>query len=229
MSKELTHKDAGVQLGRTEDNAIARHYITGGANNDIPVYDSSNAKLVGKTPAEILTILSGGGGWWHEYLIAAVSISPGASGAAFVDPSSVSLGGYNLDGDSEHLDFQAHIEDDWDGASDPIVEIWFEKDIAGGSSGDDAILKLDCYYKGTGEVTNKTQSLTATVEVDDDARYTLYMATFTINWDLVSHVVEVDDVFGFHLWFDATNSDTTDICVNFIEFKYKTAKPALEA
>jgi len=58
MAKELKHRDAGTTLDRTEDNAITRHYLDSGANNDIPVYDSTNAKLVGKTAAEVKVILS---------------------------------------------------------------------------------------------------------------------------------------------------------------------------
>lgn len=58
MAKELKHKDAGTQLTHTEDHAIDRHYITGGVANDIPVYDATNAKLIGKTPTEIVAILA---------------------------------------------------------------------------------------------------------------------------------------------------------------------------
>ncbi len=58
MAKELRHKDPATKLSRTEDNALDRHYMTGGAANDIPVYDATNAKLVGKTLAEIRSILN---------------------------------------------------------------------------------------------------------------------------------------------------------------------------
>jgi len=57
MAKELLHKDAGAVLTRTEDNAVDRHYITGGVANDFMVYDATNAKLIGKTPTETAAIL----------------------------------------------------------------------------------------------------------------------------------------------------------------------------
>ena len=62
MAKELQHLDAGVELTAAEDNAIDRHYLTGGVTNDVPVYNSVTATLEGKTPAEFLVILSGQAG-----------------------------------------------------------------------------------------------------------------------------------------------------------------------
>lgn len=60
MPKEVKHKDAGARLSRTKDNALDRHYIVDGAANDIPVYDVTNAKLVGKTPTEVAALLDHG-------------------------------------------------------------------------------------------------------------------------------------------------------------------------
>ena len=59
MAKELRHKTAGVELTLTEDDALDRHYMTGGASNDILVYDSATGTLIGKTLAEIMALLSG--------------------------------------------------------------------------------------------------------------------------------------------------------------------------
>jgi len=61
MAKELIHKDAGPELSRSEDNAIDRHYITGGVADDMVVYNATTAGLEGRTPTEILAILDGGG------------------------------------------------------------------------------------------------------------------------------------------------------------------------
>lgn len=57
MAKELKHKDAGVELARTEDNALDRHDMSGGSANDMLVYDGSS-KLQGKTPTEVRAILN---------------------------------------------------------------------------------------------------------------------------------------------------------------------------
>ena len=58
MAKELRHKDAGIELTRTEDNALDRHYLDGAITNDIPVYDATSTKLVGKTPVELLALMT---------------------------------------------------------------------------------------------------------------------------------------------------------------------------
>lgn len=60
MAKELRHKDPPTKLTRVLDNALDRHYLTGGSESDIPVYDATNAKLVGKTPAEVAALLDHG-------------------------------------------------------------------------------------------------------------------------------------------------------------------------
>lgn len=165
--------------------------------------------------------------WYNSTHISASSANPGASGATVVDPSATTLGGYLLNADGNHLDFETHVESDWDG-TDLTVDIHFEKSTAAGSVSDVAIIKLDLYYKGAGEATNKTQSLSDTVVVNDDAQYTLFKAIFTVDWDLENNVVEAHDVFGCHLWFDASNSDVANVTINHIDFKYKTKKPAPE-
>ena len=59
MAGELRHKALTDSVLNETNNwdALDTHYLTSGANNDIPVYDASNAKLVGKTPAQVLKIL----------------------------------------------------------------------------------------------------------------------------------------------------------------------------
>jgi len=55
VAKELRHKSlTSSELTETADwEGLATHYLTGGVDNDILVYTSALAKIVGKTPAEV--------------------------------------------------------------------------------------------------------------------------------------------------------------------------------
>ncbi len=164
------------------------------------------------------------GVWWREFHFTPVSLAPGASGATLVEPSANTPGGYNLDDDGEHLTFQVHIHDDWDGASDPVFEVSIENDMAAQAIGTTAIMKIDTYSKGTGETAIKTQNLSDTVAVDDDARYTMYEAELALDYDAGGGVdVDANDIIGCHLWFDVTNSvNLTDVIISHVCFKYRT-------
>jgi hypothetical protein len=168
--------------------------------------------------------------WWREFHVSVASLAPGASGATLVEPDGNTVGGYNLDADGQHLTFSAHMHDDWDGVSDPVFEVEFENDMAAGAIGTNAIIKIDTYSKGAGEVAIKTQNLSSTVTVDDDARYTMYETMMNLDYDAGGgNDVDPEDVIGCHVWFDRGNStNLTDIILNHITFRYKVKIPAAE-
>ncbi len=190
--------------------------------------DSIKALTIDATNSISVFKTDGSSRYWHEYLISAFSTDPGVTGATLTPPSANTLGGYQLDADTELLYFNSHVEDDWDGATDIIVEVFFEINAAGGGGGDTVDLKLICYYKGDAETANKTQTLEEATIVGTAAQFTQFKATFTIDHDLGGNVVDVNDTFGFILNLETDTSEVDDIIINLIEVKYKTTKPQLE-
>lgn len=168
--------------------------------------------------------------WWHEYFIPAGAFAPGASGATWTDPSASTIGGYKLGVNTELLFYHSHVEPDWDGASDLKFEVYFEVNVnnTGGADTDTVDLKLLTYYKGEGETAMKTQTIEEVTVVGKSAQYKQFKVGFDMEWDKVSHVVEVSDLFSFCLNLETDTSEVDNIIVNYAEFKYKTGKPAPE-
>jgi len=168
--------------------------------------------------------------YWHEYMIAALTANPGASGAALVPPSANTLGGYALSNAAHLLAFQVHIESDWDGISDPILEVDFCVNVDNilGAAEDTADLKLQVWYKGEGETVNKTQEIEVPTVVGASARYKQFEAVFTLNHAAVDNIIEAGDNFGMLLNLETDSSEVDNVIITMIEFKYKTTKPAEE-
>jgi len=165
--------------------------------------------------------------WYYCKYMDAFSLASGGSGATLVTPDNNTLGGYNLDADNEYLYFNAAVCNNWDGASDPIVIIIWEVDVdnTGGGANDSVEIDLQCWFKGDGETSNKSQALSGRTEIGQSARYKQFMTTLTIDYDDGSNPVEEGDVFTCRLNFDATNSDISDIVINFVRFAYRCKVP----
>lgn len=166
--------------------------------------------------------------YWHEYNLPASSASPGASGATYIAPSANSQGGYQFNANTEQVHYQTHVEADWDGSTDMELEIiWQVNEVAADDGTVD--LKAIFYYSGDHEATLKTQTVeVAHTITGNKAQFTQHKTTLTINWDLVDHVVQVDDTFGIILNLETDTSECDDIIINYSEFKYETTKPAPE-
>lgn len=164
--------------------------------------------------------------WYTDAHFSVINLAPGGSGATQVVPSANTLGGYNLDADTEYLYFTGHMHSDWDAASDILIEVEFEVDVdnTGGNDVDVVVFDVLCYYKGESDVTNKTQSPTNSVIIGKSARYKSFELDLTIDHDLVSHVVDIGDVIAMRINFDVSNSDITDVVLTHITMKYQTQK-----
>ena len=169
--------------------------------------------------------------WHHEHDLFATSLDPGASGATRTTPDSNTIGGWQLNASGETLYFEAHMETEWDGSSDLIVNVWFEvnTDNTGGNSGDTVDLKLVVRYKGEGETVIKTQTVEVATTVGASARYKQFKSSFTIDYDAANNVIDTLDVLSFAINLETDTSEVDDIILNLMELRYATTKPSLEA
>jgi hypothetical protein len=164
------------------------------------------------------------------YHMSISKLNPGAAGAVWTAPSADTMGGWQVDAASEVLYLQTDIHADWDGVSDMTVEVYFEKNTAGGSGGDTVDLKLQCFYKGIGDAACKTQAIAESVTVvADNARYTQYKTTFIVDWNAASNNVEVGDGFGFILNLETDTSECDDIIINRAGYYYNTTHICIES
>ena len=164
--------------------------------------------------------------WWHVQHTGGASLNPGASGPTLVGPSADTAGGYQLDLSTEELFFDAHVHDDWDGASDLYAKIIFEVNVdnSGGSAGDTVDLRLQLFYKGNGETACRTQVLEIATVVGQSPRYKQFSALFTIDYDAVSNVVVAGDDVGMILNLETDSSEVGDVIITHVAFEYKTTK-----
>lgn len=176
-------------------------------------------------------VIRGSSSLWYNYRQVAVSsIDPGASGATWVDPSANTVGGWQLDASSETLEFQADIHDDWDGASDIKICVYFETNIdnSGGSGTDSVDMQIVCRMKTVGESSCKTQTLETAKTVGTAAQYTMFESEFYLDYDDVSNPVETNDIIGFQLNLETDTSEVDDIIINHIEILYQSANVRIE-
>jgi len=96
--------------------------------------------------------------WWYCKYIDALNVSPGTSGATWTAPGVNTLGGYRLDASTEYLYFEGNVCNNWIGASDLEVVVFWELNVASVSATDTVELDLLCWYKGVAEDTTKYQS-----------------------------------------------------------------------
>ena len=190
---------------------IQNEYVT--LNGDLNSYDDDGSSR-----------------YWHEYVLSAFSANAGASGATFIAPDDRTVGGMQLNAVGEVLYYETHVENDWDGTTDLILEVYFESlvDNSGGAGTDTVDLKVVFFYKGIGENSTNIQTVEVATIVGTTAEFAMFEAKFTINYDLANNVVQVGDVFGMILNLETDTSEVDNIIINYAEFKYETTKPSPE-
>ncbi len=174
-------------------------------------------------------LADGSGGYWHEYILSATAFSKGASGATQVSPDADTLGGWVLDRDDtlEIIFAISHIEDDWDGVSDPIAEVYFEVNVDNtlGNVADTVDLKMIYRYKGVEETAPKIQIVEVATVVGQSPQYELFVALFPIDADFIGNVLEESDIISLGISLETDTSEVDSVIINFAEFKYPTKKP----
>lgn len=166
----------------------------------------------------------GGGGYWHEYNLGAIDLSPGASGATQITPNVSSLGGYRFDDITEHLYFTTHVEDDWDGISDGVLEVSFEVNVdnTAGLVTDTVEIAAECWHKLPGEFGNVVNSHEGSTVVGQSDQHELFIQNIVID------DIRVNEVIAFRINLNTIFSEVDSIIINYVEFKYRTYIPAQE-
>ena len=164
------------------------------------------------------------GGYWHEYSLEAFVLSPGGSGATLINPNASSLGGYRLDAIWEYLYFSTHTENDWDGTTDAVLEIWFEVNVdnTGGLDTDTVKFQLEVWHKVVGERITTVYSLDGSTVVGKADQHDLFQQ------EIVVGDIRAGDVLSFRLNLNTILGEVDNVIVNYVEYKYQTYYPSPE-
>lgn len=226
----LTTPKAEIHTTAAGDVGLLIDAYTGHTANLLQIRDPNDNNLVTIDKNGDLTtsgVIRGGTSlWWRAEHFDIFSASVGASGATWVAPDANILGGYRLDAAGEYIYISGEMHSDWDGASDIEVKITFELSAAdpnGAGGGDRVDISLLTYYKGETDVANKTQTVEVSTNIDGGAQYQLYVATFTLDWDKESHVIEVGDKFALRPNLETDTSTLDDITISHVHIRYKSA------
>jgi len=166
-------------------------------------------------------------GFWHHHLQTALSSASGASGATVVSPNANSVGGWQLNAAGEKVFFAAHVDSDWDGASDPILEVVWEQNAAGTLGTDTVDLKCVFRYKSDQETAIKTQTVEVAKTVGTAAQYTQWTTQFALDWDLVDNVLQVGDTVSVEINLETDTSEVDDVIINLARFLYQADAPGI--
>ena len=200
----------GVNVGHENDNTLTR--IEAG------VLGVENA--VRSTTATYLRV-------HHVELYGA---SPGASGATFVPPDANRTGGWQLDVATEYVYGESVIHSDWDGATNPIVEVHFtvNTDNTGGAGTDTCDGIIEFYYKGNGDDECKRQTVEGSKVIGTASQYQQFSIDIPLDWDYADNVIEAGDILGFRFNLETDTSEVDDVTVANISFRYATSHLGVE-
>ncbi|MGW8324069.1 MAG: hypothetical protein ACWGNI_00105 [Desulfobacterales bacterium] len=161
------------------------------------------------------------------YHLPLASFDPGASGATWTSATGDHLSGWQLNSDTDILEFESDVHADWDGVTDLTVEIRFQL-LDAGNPGDTVDLRLVMYYMGDGETATKTQS-DEVATVTDGTQYKMYTVTFTIDHDLAGNLVDVGDVISFELNLETDTSEIDNVLIVGGSIYYNTTHTGIES
>ena len=156
------------------------------------------------------------------------AFNPGATGATWVAANANHVGGYKLDAAAEILQFGVDIHSDWDGASNPIVELSFCPNVAG-SAEDTVDLKLVAYYNGAGDTSTKTQTVEIAT-ITDGTQYKVNKVEFELDRSALGNIIEAGDKIGFLLNLETDTSEIDDVVIlqGSGSFYYNTTHVGIE-
>jgi len=167
--------------------------------------------------------------WLHIQYIPAFSLPSFLSGATNVASSQSSLGGVNLDADTEYIYMNMSINSDWCTQKTPFVDIYFETDQSNLEGGNDDMVQFQMLYhmKGIHEVEQRNQTVITNVKIGKAAQGTLFLATFPVNIT-GKNAIKINDEVAARLSFVQSESAVTDVIVCQIHWHYSTNKIHLD-
>jgi len=159
--------------------------------------------------------------WKKVHYVSGLSIPSLASGATAVAPSADSLGGTNLDADTEYLYAESTLGRDWDGISAPYIEIYFEtdQDNSGGDLTDKVTTEVLYYMKAEGDSAQRIQTIKKSKVIGSAERYTLFDVSLPLSL-AGANAPRLDDHIVARIRFVATESGISDIIVPMIHWHY---------
>ncbi len=220
--------DGNVGIGVTPEAKLS---VNGGAHIGGSTDPGDNNLLVDGTGLFVSTVRTTTSIYRRYYHVALGSANPGASGATWVEAGANTTGGWRLTNSAWLLRGQTDIHSDWDGASNMTVNVKFMVNIdnTGGADADTVDLKLTAYYKGVGDTATKSQTVEVATIVGKSAQYKGFSASFAIDWDAASNVVEVGDSIAFLLNLETDSSEVDDIVIVSMEYFYNTTHIGIES
>ena len=161
---------------------------------------------------------AGAAEWWRTHDLNVFGAGVGGS-PTLTAPAATTLGGYQLDANTEILYFSSRVGSDWDAASNPEVKFLVTLNTAATAS---TTLNADlvAYIGGADTSAVAAQSLAfATTLGAQSAGYTT-AATFTVDYDSSSAPVAAGDVITMKLSLDT--SGIGDVTVNHGRIRYQS-------
>ncbi len=161
------------------------------------------------------------GSWKKVHYVSGLSIPSLTSGATVVAPSAVSLGGTNLDADTEYIYAECSLGEDWDGVTAPYMEVYFEtdEDNTGGGAASIVTLEILYYLKSEGASAQRTQTVKRSITIGAAARYTLFDLGIPLSITGANAPI-VDDHLIARIRFVATESSISDIIAVLVHWHY---------
>jgi hypothetical protein len=184
-------------------------------NNTVEMYDSS-----------------GNGLYWREFHTTAAKVDPGGSGATLTIVNTSSLT-FLLNANTEYLYFGIDMHEDWDAASDVVIEISVA--LSGAETANDIINgEVVCeYFTDHDDMDTSVKTQTRTINhdiVSDNGQGDVHTLVFILDYDLASNVIEINDELLCRFRLDSVGGGTDVAAVWFIDanIKYRTPNPAIE-
>ena len=135
-----------------------------------------------------------------------------------------SLGGYLMDDTAEVLSYKSHIFSDWDGESDPWIEVVGEcgKDNTGGSDTDVVNLTCTIRHKRNGELVWKYCIVTTQLVFGKADLYEQSTGDMILDHDKVDHLLVADSAVGIGFFNQISTSDINEFILTGLTLKYLT-------
>ena len=170
---------------------------------------------------------AGDGMLWRAYHVSASATNPGPSGSTpLVSGASFY---WRLNSITDYLYFDVDIHSDWDGVTDPVLEVYVALNAA--ETANDLIrasVLFDYYTDHDNMESPKTQ----TIPVDHDivalaAQGDVHELKFVLDASLAGNVLDAGDIVKMRFWLDDVSTAPVVTAVRFLlgEFRYRTTMP----